>query len=191
MSGIPQFRLLLPVICAALVCNTAVADEFILSVGGGPQPGSDQTNKTVGIDYSFARHIRSPRQHILFGVSYTYIGTDTMTYDNMYAISIYPQLSFYPRETSKVYSIMPDWAEPFFYVRALAPSYISANRLGDRQQANNFSFQAQIGVGVTIKRSNDTEAIVALSWKHFSNARLFDDNDGIDLPLVLNFGIKF
>ncbi len=32
---------------------------------------------------------------------------------------------------------------------------------------------------------------IALSWKHFSNADLFDDNDGIDLPVVLNVGIKF
>ena len=191
MGSILKFRLLLPVIFAALVCSTAAADELILSVGGGPQTGSDQTNTTFGIDYSFARHIRSPRQHVLFGVSYTYMGSDSMTYENMYAVSIYPQLSFFPSDNSKIYSIMPAWAEPFFYVRALAPSYISANRLGDRQQAHNFSFQAQIGIGVTIKNSDDTEAIIALSWKHFSNARMFDDNDGIDLPLVLNFGLRF
>lgn len=119
------------------------------------------------------------------------MGSDSMTYDNMYAVSIYPQLSLFPGDDSKINSIMPEWAEPFFFVRALAPSYISANRLGDRQQANNFSFQAQIGIGVTIRRSDKTEAIIALSWKHFSNARMFEDNDGIDLPLVLNFGLRF
>ncbi len=57
----------------------------------------------------------------------------------------------------------------------------------------NFSaeFQAQIGVGATIRTRNHAEVIISLSWKHFSNANLYDDNDGIDFPIVLNFGIRF
>ena len=86
---------------------------------------------------------------------------------------------------------MPSWAAPYFWIRFLGPSYISSSRLGDRQQAHNFAFQAQIGVGAIVKTQNDTEIILSLSWKHFSNANLFDDNDGIDLPVMLNFGIKF
>jgi len=27
-----------------------------------------------------------------------------------------------------------------------------------------------------------------LSWKHFSNAKLFNDNNGFDLPMMLNIG---
>jgi len=42
-----------------------------------------------------------------------------------------------------------------------------------------------------IKTRNETEIIVALSRKHFSNANLFDNNDGIDFPIMLNIGIKF
>ncbi len=175
----------------ALLCNSAAADELLFSFGGGPQPGSSQNNWSVSLDYNFYRFERSARQHILIGASYTYLGSNSATDDNMYAVSIYPQLSLFPKQGSWAYSISPSWAEPFFYVRALGPSYISSNRLGDRQQSKNFSFQAQIGIGATIKTRNNTELIIALSWKHFSNANLFDDNDGIDLPVVLNFGVKF
>ena len=168
-----------------------MAGELLFNFGGGPQPGSSQNNWSVGLDYSFYRFERSARQHILIGVSYTYIRSDAPSDNSMYAVSIYPQISLFPEKGAWAYSIAPDWAEPFFYVRALGPSYISSNKLGDRQQANNFSFQAQIGVGAFIKTRNDSQAIIALSWKHFSNANLFDDNDGIDLPVMLNFGIRF
>ena len=191
MTRTCDLRWVLRICWVALLCNSAVAEELLFSFGGGPQPGSSQNNWSVSLDYSFYRFERSARQHILIGASYTYIGSDSSTDDDMYAISIYPQISLYPEKGSWAYSIAPDWAEPFFYVRALGPSYISSNKLGDRQQANNFSFQAQIGVGAMIKTRNNTEAIIALSWKHFSNANLFDDNDGIDLPVVLNFGIRF
>ena len=174
-----------------MCCSSATADELLVNFGGGPQPGSDQNNRTVGIDYSFYRHERSMRQAIVVGVSYTYLSSDSVDNNSMYAISIYPQLSFYPEPETWITSFAPRWAKPFFYVRALAPSYISADRLGERQQAHHFAFQAQIGVGVTISTRKNTEAIIALSWKHFSNANLFDENDGIDVPFVLNFGIRF
>lgn len=191
MTGTCDFRLALYVFWLAVSCHSAAAEELLFSFGGGPQPGSSQNNWSVSLDYNFYRFERSPRQHFLIGASYTYISSDAPTDDSMYAVSIYPQVSFYPVEGSWAYSIAPSWAEPFFYFRALGPSYISANKLGDRQQSNNFSFQAQIGVGATIKTYNNTEVIIALSWKHFSNANLYDDNDAIDLPVVLNFGIKF
>ena len=174
-----------------MVCGSANADEFLLSFGGGPQPGSDQDNRTAGIDFSFYRYERSPRQHITVGVSYTYLGSDTRNHDSLYAISIYPQASFFPEPGTWITTLVPARAKPFFYVRALGPSYISANRLGERQQAHHFTFQAQVGAGASFKMRNDSEAIVALSWKHFSNANLFDENDGIDFPLVLNIGVRF
>ena len=171
--------------------SSGTADELLINFGGGPQVGSDQNNRTAGIDYSFFRHERSMRQAIIVGVSYTYLNSDSVDNSSMYAISIYPQLSFYPEPETWVTSFAPHWAKPFFYVRALAPSYISTNKLGEREQAHHFAFQAQIGVGVMINTRKNAEVIIALSWKHFSNANLFDENDGIDIPFVLNFGIQF
>jgi hypothetical protein len=168
----------------------AVENELQITAGGGPQDGSSQSHKSVGVDYSFFRHIRSRRQHLQIGASYTYIEADTDQHDTMHAISIYPQLSLYPTAEGRFAQLFPPWADPFFFVRALGPTYISTNQLGDREQANNFAFQAQVGVGLLLNYGSGRRGIVSLSWKHFSNANLFDDNDGIDLPVVLSIGLK-
>jgi hypothetical protein len=188
-------------IIVLLLCGsygTAVADELHFNLGGGPQVGSDatssgesQVNHTVGIDYSFYRHDRSKRSSFVVGASYTYMGTNSNEFDRIQALSIYPQLSMYPAPESWVHSLVPGDGQPYFYVRALGPSYISANRLGERKQANHFAFQAQIGIGAAYVLKSERQIIVSVAWKHFSNANLFNDNDGIDLPVVLNIGVQF
>lgn len=181
-----------------LLSGQAASDELLFNFGGGPQLGSDQNadesgqiNHTAGIDYSFYRHERSARSAFLVGMSYTYMGANSAEYDRIHAVSVYPQLSLYPTPQSWVNKVLPGDAEPYFFVRALGPSFISANRLGTRQQANNFAFQAQVGIGANMELGSGRQATLALSWKHFSNANLFSENDGIDLPLVLNFGLRF
>jgi lipid A 3-O-deacylase len=182
-------RIRLALLVLALL-NTITAGaapyELTLSVGGGPQPGgesTDQINRTSGIDLSFWRWERSHRQHLLLGLSITRITTDAAAFDEIRAISIYPQLNLYPERRP--------WGQPFFFVRALGPSFISSNRLGTRRQANHFAFQAQVGVGAYLQNSGGSETIISVAWKHFSNAGLFDDNDGIDMPVVLNIGVRF
>lgn len=161
------------------------ADEWFLSLGGGPQPNGedDQTNLSAGADYSFAKWQRSYRQQMLFGISLTAIKTNTDKHNEFYAVSFYPQLTLHaPRH---------ELGQPFFFVRALGPSYISSNQLGSRQQKHHFSFQAQVGVGLYIPWSNQQDLIASVSFKHFSNANLFSENDGIDLPLMLNLGFRY
>ena len=46
-------------------------------------------------------------------------------------------------------------------------------------------------IGVSYRLGNDRKLSVSVSWKHFSNANLYSDNDGIDLPVVLNVGVRF
>jgi lipid A 3-O-deacylase len=168
-------------------CAAAHADEVLVNFGGGPQPHSAQHNTTFGFDYSFYRFERSPRQHIEVGASYTRLSTNAPVNGSLYALSVYPQLTFWPAANAVAARHAPSWARPFFFVRALGPSYISENALGTRQQAKHFAFQAQIGVGALIKN----KTLLMISWKHFSNANLFSDNDGIDLPLVLHVGVRF
>ena len=139
----------------------------------------------------FFSHERSKRSSFDIGVSYTYMSTNTVQNDSIEAFTVFPQLSMYPTPDSWFRTLLPSTTEPYFFVRALGPSYLSDNRLGDRQQAENFAFQAQIGLGAIIPLKNGREAIVTFSWKHFSNANLFDDNDGIDFPFVLTFGLRF
>ncbi|WP_226643711.1 acyloxyacyl hydrolase [Microbulbifer variabilis] len=173
---------ILAVISIIFLAQPVSAGEFLLSLGGGPQPDSKQNNKTFGVDYSFKTFEKSYRQHIDIGVSYTEVSTDAEESKHLRAFSIYPQLNLYPRQRS--------WGQPYFFVRALGPSYISSNQLGNRRQDNNFSFQAQVGYGARINWKSKEDLVLMVSWKHFSNANLFDDNDGIDMPFVINFGVK-
>jgi lipid A 3-O-deacylase len=169
----------------------AAAHEMLVTFGQGPQPGADQDNETAGLDYRFKRFTRSERQYIDIGVSYTYLRTDATTQRSLYAISVYPQITLVPGKTSRIAGSAPPWAEPYFFVRALAPSYISENALGTRKQAEHFAFQAQVGVGVVLNPGRRRQTVLTISWKHFSNANIFSDNDGIDVPLVLQVGARF
>lgn len=172
----------LAVVSTILLAQPVIADELLVSFGGGPQPDSSQNNKTYGIDYSFKTFEKSYRQHIDIGVSYTELTTDADENKRIRAFSIYPQLNLYPRQRS--------WGQPYFFVRALGPSYISRNQLGNRRQDNNFSFQAQVGYAARINWRGKEDLVLMVSWKHFSNANLFSDNDGIDVPFVINLGMK-
>jgi hypothetical protein len=176
---------------SALLPAIASANEVIATFGGGPQPGEDQEHRSAGVDISFFRFERSARQHIQLGISYTAVEADVDQNDRLWAASIYPQLSLYPAATGWFRRIFPDYASPYFFVRALGPSYISARKLGNQEQGTNFAFQAQLGLGLTLDKVGPRGSIVAISWKHFSNAGLFEENDGIDLPLVLSLGMKF
>lgn len=168
-----------------------VGGEVWLNAGGGPQPGASQNNRSAGFDIHIATLTSTPRKALSIGASYSWLGTNAETNRSLYAISIYPQLTFYPTENSRIRGWVPSRSNPFFFVRALGPGYISENTLGTRKQDNHFAFQAQIGAGLEFEREDGKTFIAAISWKHFSNANLFEDNDGIDLPLMLNFGIRF
>ena len=186
-----RWLLAIGLIASSVPVVSSRADELLVTAGRGPQPGSGQRNETVGFDYSFYRFERSERQHISVGVSYTRLETNAAVNDSLYAVSVYPQITLYPSATSRIAAHSPRWAAPFFFVRALGPSYISEGRLGSRRQAEHFSFQAQVGVGVQLNPGADRRAEMAVSWKHFSNANLNRHNDGFDMPLVISLGMTF
>lgn len=159
------------------------ADELQLSWGYGHQQDARQSNEQVAIDYEFFEYVRSARTRLSVGVGYTHLTTDADTHRKIQALSVYPQLTLTPVTES-----INDF---YFFVRALGPSYMSENALGEREQDNHFSFQAQVGIGYMKKLENDNAVKLQVSFKHFSNADLFSDNDGYDIPFVLTLGYKF
>ncbi len=167
-----------------------VADDLILTLGGGKQPDSNQENKTLGLDINFFEYRRSDRQTVNIGVSYSQLKTNFNTGKKLWAISIYPQLTLFPSEDSRLSNQILKTTTPYFFVRALGPTYLNNNSLGVRKQSRNFTFQAQVGIGVLFKTKSSKENFVFLSWKHFSNANLFSENDGFDFPVVIGFGLK-
>lgn len=158
-------------------------DEVYVSWGTGPQHNKHQHNSQVALDYNFYMFRFSARRGISLGMGYTRLWTNLATDREIRALSFYPQLTLWPvRESLR---------NTYFFVRALGPTYLSENRLGRRQQAENFAFQAQVGVGYRKQLNADKTLMLQVSFKHFSNANLFNDNDGIDIPFVLTFGLSY
>jgi hypothetical protein len=158
-------------------------DELYVSWGTGPQHDRHQHNSQAAIDYNFYRFERSARQVFSVGTGYTRLWTDAATDRSIDIVSLYPQLTLWP--------VRDSLRGTYFFVRALGPSYLTDNRLGSRQQAEHFAFQAQVGVGYRKQLEADKALMLQLSFKHFSNANLFSDNDGIDIPFVLTFGFSY
>jgi hypothetical protein len=175
-----------------LICfsTSILANDLILTLGGGKQPDSNQKNKTVGLDFNFFEYIRSNKQTVNIGVSYTQLETNFNTDKKLWAISIYPQLTLFPSENSWLPKRALKTTTPYFFVRALGPTYLSNNTLGDRKQSKNLTFQAQVGFGILFKRKSSKENFLFVSWKHFSNANFFSENEGFDFPIVIGFGLK-
>ena len=169
----------------------AAANDLIgfINVGGGPQGESDQSHRSAGLDLNLYQYKRTPRQEISVGVGYTYLHANGAGNRVVHGVSIYPQLKLTPADKRPFQRYLPAGAEPYFLVRFLGPSYLSERQLGDRKQGRNFTFQAGVGVGFSVPQSNNRDLHFTLMWKHFSNANLYDDNDGIDVPVVVSFGM--
>jgi hypothetical protein len=159
---------------------SAVAGELSLNAGGGHQAGTRQDNWGGGLDWEFWRHARSERQFLSLGVGYTHLRTDAATNTELRAFSVYPQLTLLAAQRAR-------W-QPYFFVRALGPTFIDGKQLGEREQAEHLVFQAQVGAGLI---APDDDWFIAASYKHFSNANLFSPNDGIDLRFVLTLGRRW
>ena len=174
-----------------LLCGPAQADEFAVFLGSGPQAGSDQRNEVIGFEYSFYTWERSERQQLQVGVAYASYETNAGGNSQLRVLSVFPQLTFYPPKSSRLALAMPNGVLPYFYTRMLGPAYISESSLGERNQANNFAFHAQIGAGFLFTSESGRQVVTHVSWRHLSNANLFSPNDGIDVPFVLTFGVRF
>lgn len=158
-------------------------NELFVSLGSGRQPNAEQKNRLVSLDYNFIRLNRSPRSGLSLGISYTQLRTNFNSNRRVEVLSLYPQLTLRP-----VSKFLKD---KYFFVRALGPSYISDNKLGERRQSRNFSFLAQVGVGMTRQVMGEKEIMVQISWRHFSNANLFEENEAFDVPFVFSLGYSF
>ena len=181
---------------AAIVISAAVipvshANSLFINIGGGPQVSGDQTHLSGGIDYEFWQHQRSARQMFTIGASYTYLQSNQGPNQKLHAVSIYPQLTLTPANNPPFTGWLPEGSTPYFFVRALGPTFISEATIGEREQHNHFTFQAGFGVGVKFTSARGAEHDLRLAWKHFSNANLYSTNDGIDIPIVLSFGMSF
>lgn len=174
--------------CSLLSCLFAFdsgqvsAGEVLIYGGGGKQPHTDtQENTVVGADINFFHHNHSVRQEWIIGAGVSSIETNSDEYQQLETFSIYPQINLYLPETRE-YKL-------YFFVRTLAPTYISQKQLGERQQAYHFAIQSQVGAGLYF--GDKKQWLTNLSYRHFSNANSGQPNDGIDALVLWTLGRKF
>ena len=183
-SGPSRLALVCALACFLLLAPVTWADSWSLSLSGGKAPGEDQDNSLVALDYEFARKPRSLRTSLSLGVSYAYMRNNAnVGAGAAHVLSLYPQLTLHPQRAA----LRNTW----FFVRALGPSYLSDNQFGHLRQSNHVTFLAQVGIGYRMPLDGDNALLWQVSWRHYSNANLFSDNDGIDFPVTLSIGLDF
>jgi hypothetical protein len=167
-----------------LWCIAAQAQEMDvwLYAGGGQQLNADrQHNRIIGADANLLHHRYSDIQTWSLGVSVARLNANHGEIRELTAISVYPQLALRLPHTKTL--------KPYFFVRALGPTYLSARGLGERKQAYSWAFQSQVGIGAFLSSTEDWTLNVSL--RHYSNANFGNPNDGIDSIMVLALGHRF
>ncbi len=154
-----------------------VGSEIFIGGGYGFQPGTKENNQSYFIDINAYDRVRSEKQMLSIGGSVTHIKQNEQT---LHAISLYPELKLFTHVLDK---------KSYFHVRALGPTWLSSKSLGEREQAMQFAFQAQVGFGMYLDPSESLQ--VRFLYRHFSNANLKQPNDGIDVPFNLALGWRF
>lgn len=80
------------------------------------------------------------------------------------------------------------YLSPFIEI-SIGFSYLSSTRIADRNLGEHFSFQDQLGFGLSIGR--EKKISVSMSALHYSNASLCNTNAGMTIPLLFNVGYRF
>ena len=77
---------------------------------------------------------------------------------------------------------------PFIDI-SIGLAYLSETRFADRNLGMHFSFQDQLGMGVSFGPQH--RLFASLYAVHYSNGSLSSSNAGITIPMVLNLGYRF
>ena len=164
--------------------STVYAQEadLWLYAGGGKQLHTDeQHNRIFGADVNVLHHRYSDIQTWSLGAGVAQLNANHGEIRELTAVSVFPQLTLRLPRT--------DHLKPYFFVRALGPTYLSARGLGERKQAYSWAFQSQVGIGAYVGTTENWTLNV--SFRHYSNANFGKPNEGIDTLLILTIGNRF
>jgi hypothetical protein len=76
----------------------------------------------------------------------------------------------------------------FFMWSPAGPSFLTKREFATTEFSNLFVFQDQFGIGIRVKGKREYDFFVKLY--HFSNGDIFPINGGIDIPLLIGFGVS-
>ena len=140
----------------------------------------EQVNSYVELGLSWWHSRIDPSHHFSLGVALGELRSNFGPPDRLTIISLMPQYRYH-------FDRNPG-ARIRYLVLAAGPSWMSAHRLGLREQGSRFLFNDKIGVGTFVDRQQHW--YLELVWRHFSNANLKQPNPGIDVPVTLTLGYR-
>lgn len=126
--------------------------------------------------------------------------------DNTLIVTLDGTISHWTANTDKnkqltTVALAPDFRAYFlnpncFRVRpylgaSFGPTYLSAERFGNRNQSSHFVFQTTIGGGTEIGIDRKRAIDLNLHLAHYCNAGLFRQNQGINILYIMTLGYQF
>ena len=92
----------------------------------------------------------------------------------------------------RAYFFNPDLHEvsPYLGISA-GPAYLFDRFLGNQEQGAHIAIQATLEGGVEFKLKHDQGIDLNLHFLHYSNAGMFNPNQGFNVPYVLSIGYQF
>jgi len=101
--------------------------------------------------------------------------------EQFFTLSVFPVFRFNCLRTKNI--------DAYFFYSVAGPSYISKTELENHKLGGHFLFQDNIGVGFFAGKSKKLNTEIRIG--HYSNGNMHIYNDGVKIPLSLNFGYVF
>ena len=114
------------------------------------------------------------------GFGHWWVNNSSIGNDSLSIYSISPIFRFYFTKNNYI--------SPFLDL-SIGFAYLTKTRIADRRLGIHFSFQDQVGLGISL--GVEQRFFVSASILHYSNGSLSKTNAGITVPLLLNMGYRF
>lgn len=174
---------LLTVSLCLLFSVSALAWDHGVSIGFGTAQDSNHpryTNSGFFLSSDFMSITQSRWINLTLNGALGQWHTTSDSNKDMFTAALSLALRFYPFDTQTVH--------PFFIASA-GPAFISTRRFNDNLQGANVTFQTAGGLGFEFGDARRFDLNLRLI--HFSNAGIFDPNNGYNFLYVLSIGYLF
>jgi len=155
--------------------NNFIAGKMHIFWGGGAQVQS-------GMHLTYQRNIfNGPKFFSLdWGVNASAWKTN-LNDEQFFTLSVFPVFRFNYWHAKGF--------DAYLFYSVAGPAFISKTILDNRKMGGHFLFQDNIGTGLFFGKNRNLNAEIRIG--HYSNGNMHIYNDGVKIPLSLNFGYAF
>ena len=155
--------------------NNFIADRMKIFWGGSAQVQS-------GIHLTYQRNIfNGPKFFSLdWGINASVWKTN-LNNENFFTMSVFPVFRFNYWHAKRF--------DAYLFYSVAGPAFISKTLLDNSKMGGHFLFQDNMGTGLFLGKNRNVNVEVRIG--HYSNGNIHIFNDGVKVPLSLNFGYVF